>query len=75
MLSHIQGNGPVCQVQSSPEILLVYRVHVVMIVQRILAADTRVQGCEKNFPNLPSSGAVFHGAVLTVCVGQTLIRL
>jgi hypothetical protein len=31
----------VCQVETSPEILLVYRAHLVMIGHYILAADTR----------------------------------
>jgi hypothetical protein len=73
-----RGNGPVCQVESSPEILLVYRAHLETIVHKILAADTRCKGV-KNCPKLepivqiraiahacdgsaPNSGAVFPGA-------------
>jgi hypothetical protein len=41
----LQGNGPVCHVETSPEILLIYRAHLVMIVHKILAAN--MQGCEK----------------------------
>jgi hypothetical protein len=41
-----QGNGPVGQVDTSPEILLVYTAHLVMIAHKILAAST-AQGCEK----------------------------
>jgi hypothetical protein len=38
--SFLQGNGPVGQVEISPEILFVYRAHLVMIVHKISAADT-----------------------------------
>jgi hypothetical protein len=37
---YLQGNGPVCHVEISPEILLVYRAHQVMVMYKILAADT-----------------------------------
>jgi hypothetical protein len=40
-------DGPVCQVESSPEILLVYRTHLVMNVHKILAADTRCKGVKE----------------------------
>jgi hypothetical protein len=43
----LQGNGPVCQVEFSPEILLVCRAHLVMIVHKILAVDTRLKGVKK----------------------------
>jgi hypothetical protein len=36
-----QGNGPVCQVETLPEILRVYRAYLVMAVHKILAVDTR----------------------------------
>jgi hypothetical protein len=77
-MQYLQGNGLVCQVKTSPEILLVYRAHIVMIVHKILTANTRWKGVKK-FPELehtvqirtttrahdgsaPSSGAVFAGA-------------
>jgi hypothetical protein len=43
----LQGNGAVCQVKISPEILLVYRAHLVMVVYKILAADMRCKGVKK----------------------------
>jgi uncharacterized membrane protein len=42
-----QGNGPVDQVETSPEILLVYRAHLVMIAHKILAASTRRKSVKK----------------------------
>jgi hypothetical protein len=47
IILHSQGNGPVCQVETSPEILLIYRAHLVMIVHIIFAADTRCKGANK----------------------------
>jgi hypothetical protein len=37
---NLQGNGPVCQVKTLPEILHVYRAYPVMTVHKILTADT-----------------------------------
>jgi hypothetical protein len=34
-VSYLQGNDPVCQVETSPKVLLVYRVHLVMIAHNI----------------------------------------
>jgi hypothetical protein len=42
-----QMNGPVCQVETLPEILSVYRAYLVMTVYKILAADTRYKGAKK----------------------------
>jgi hypothetical protein len=39
VIEELQRNGPVCQVEISPEILLPYRAHPVMIVHKISAAD------------------------------------
>jgi hypothetical protein len=39
-----QGNCPVGQVETSPEILLICRSHLVMIVHKISAADTLFKG-------------------------------
>jgi hypothetical protein len=47
----LQGNGPVGQVETSPEMLLVYRAHLVMIAHKILAAYTRHKGVKK-FPEV-----------------------
>jgi hypothetical protein len=47
------GNGPVCQVETSPEIFNVYRAYLVMTVHKILAADMRYKGAKK----LPKVGA------------------
>jgi hypothetical protein len=42
------GKGMViCQVETSPEILLIYRTHLVMIVYKISAADTWCKGAKK----------------------------
>jgi hypothetical protein len=41
---------------TSPGILLVYRVHLVMIVYKILAADTLCKGVNK----LPKVGSTFQ---------------
>jgi hypothetical protein len=46
-IEDLQGNGPVCQVETSPEILLVYRTHPVMIVHKIFAGDTWCKGVKK----------------------------
>jgi hypothetical protein len=43
----LQENGPVGQVKTSPEILLVYRAHLVMIAHKILAACTQRKGVKK----------------------------
>jgi hypothetical protein len=43
----LQGNGPVGQVETSPEILLVYRAHLVMIAHKILADSTWRKGVKK----------------------------
>jgi hypothetical protein len=42
-----QGNGPVGQVETSPEILLVYRARLLMIAHKILAAYTQRKGVKK----------------------------
>jgi hypothetical protein len=47
-----QVNGPVGQVETPPEILLVYRARLVMIAHKILAAHTRHKGVKK----LPTVG-------------------
>jgi hypothetical protein len=47
VIYHSQANGPVGQVETSPEILLVYRAHLVMIADNILAASTRRKGVKK----------------------------
>jgi hypothetical protein len=56
-----QGNGPVCQVETLPEIMRVYRAYLVMTV-KILAADTRCKGAKK-LPKfklfVPTSGNFF----------------
>jgi hypothetical protein len=46
-LSIMSHNGPVCRVENSPEILLAYRAHLVMIVHKLLAADTWCKGVKK----------------------------
>jgi hypothetical protein len=51
----LQGNGPVCQVEISPEILFVYRAHLVMVVYKIFAANSVI----RLFLNLSKSN--FHG--------------
>jgi hypothetical protein len=40
------------QVETSSEILLVYRAHLVMIVTQNFSCRYAVQGCEKNYPKL-----------------------
>jgi hypothetical protein len=42
-----KGNGPIGQVKTSPETLLVYRAHPVMIVQKNCNCQYAVQGWEK----------------------------
>jgi hypothetical protein len=42
----LQGNGPVSQVETSPEILS-YRAYLVMTAHKMLAADTRYKGAKK----------------------------
>jgi hypothetical protein len=42
-----QGTGPVGQVETSPEIFLVYRAHLVMIVHKISAADILCSGTKE----------------------------
>jgi hypothetical protein len=42
-----QGNGPVGHVETSPEIFLVYRAHLVMMAHKILAASTLRKGVKK----------------------------
>jgi hypothetical protein len=44
---NLQGNGTVCQVETSPEISNVCRAYLVMTVHKILAADTRCKGAKK----------------------------
>jgi hypothetical protein len=44
---HLQGNGPICQVEISPEILLIFIAHLAMTVHKISAADTRCKGVKK----------------------------
>jgi hypothetical protein len=46
----LQGNGPVCQVETSPESLIVYTAYLVLTVHKILATDTRYKGAKKNCP-------------------------
>jgi hypothetical protein len=48
----LQGNVSVTQVETSPEILLVYRAHLVMIAHKILAASTP----RKDVKKLPKVG-------------------
>jgi hypothetical protein len=84
-----QGNGVVGQVRTSPEILLVYRAHLVMIIQNIGAADMLCKGVKKLLKvGMYSSDLHHHARVLwqytyhwhgiplcipTECVGQVLI--
>jgi hypothetical protein len=77
LLHHCQGNGLVGQVEIPPEILLIYRIHLVMIVHKISAAGMLSKGaknCSKvecvvqiratmHDSNAPSSGVVFHSAL------------
>jgi hypothetical protein len=74
---NLQGNGPVCQVETLPEILSVYRAYLIMTVHKILAADMRCKGVKKLLKlgrtvqiratahardgSTPSSGTVFPG--------------
>jgi hypothetical protein len=91
VLQGLQLNGLVCQDEISPEILLVYRTHLVMVAHKILAADTWCKDAKK-LPKVetqvqiratahardgsaPSSGAVFPGAFERSAWAQTLIRL
>jgi hypothetical protein len=47
MKYYLQRNGPVGQVETSPEIVLVCRAHLVTIAHKILAAHTRRKGVKK----------------------------
>jgi hypothetical protein len=42
----LQGNGPVCQVETMPEILRVYRAYLLMTTHKILVADTQCKGAK-----------------------------
>jgi hypothetical protein len=46
-----QGNGPSGQVETSPEMLFVHRVHLVMIVHKLSTANALFK-CAKNAENL-----------------------
>lgn len=47
----LQENGLFCQIEGEPEILLIYRVHLVRIIHKISALDTWYE-VVKNFPKV-----------------------
>jgi hypothetical protein len=49
MVPFSQENGPVGQVKTAPEILLVYRAHLAMIVHNISVPNTLCSGAKKLF--------------------------
>jgi hypothetical protein len=62
-----RGNGPVCQVETSPEILLIYRAHIVMIVHKILAVDTRHKGVKK-LPKIGTNSSDLCTCMTAACL-------
>jgi hypothetical protein len=70
---HFHGYGPVCQNKTSPEIFLIYRAHLVMIVHKISATDTWCNGAKK-FPKvwICSSSARHHTRMMAVCIAVAM---
>jgi hypothetical protein len=70
-LEYSQGNGPVCQVETSPEIFLAYRAHLVTIVRKILVADMRCKDVKK----LPKFGTYSSDLRTSVTAARIAVAL
>jgi hypothetical protein len=68
VIEGLEGNGPVCQVENLPAILLAYRAHPVTIVYKTSAADTWRKGVKKLPKFLTYSSNSRHRAC--VCDGS-----